>query len=300
MPVADCAAISSAFCLKCIVPGAWERVHHRGSIHMDHETVPNAKRTIVFVLFSMLLAVCLATAVFAQMGGNGGHHHGDGSGNGNGNGNHNGNHNGTGHGGGHENGNMGRRMGGVMLVSGGNPYRSDGTIIRMEDAQAIAERYMNSLNSTDLLLDEIEEWEFNYFVVVKESAPPQYKAFQLLIDKWTGAVMPEPGPNMMWNQKYAGRGGMMDHHGQGNQWTQPMAITEAEARADAVDFLHHRFPAYPNAAVSSIDTFYGFYSLDVTDTGSGVKLGMLSVNGQTGQVWYHTWHGAFIQEMEIP
>jgi hypothetical protein len=25
---------------------------------------------------------------------------------------------------------------------------------------------------------------------------------------------------------------------------------------------------------------------------------MLSVNGSTGQVWYHTWHGRFIQMIE--
>jgi hypothetical protein len=26
---------------------------------------------------------------------------------------------------------------------------------------------------------------------------------------------------------------------------------------------------------------------------------MLSVNGYTGQVWYHTWHGSFIQEKQV-
>jgi len=28
----------------------------------------------------------------------------------------------------------------------------------------------------------------------------------------------------------------------------------------------------------------------------GKVIGMLSVNGTSGQVWYHTWHGAFVQE----
>jgi hypothetical protein len=31
----------------------------------------------------------------------------------------------------------------------------------------------------------------------------------------------------------------------------------------------------------------------------GVVHGMLSVNGYTGQVWYHSWHGQFIQEIEV-
>src|SRR6185369_16438679 len=98
--------------------------------------------------------------------------------------------------------------GGVMLVSGGDPYRSDHTTIRMDDAQTIAEGYLNTQSPAGLALDEIEEWQFNYYVVVKESTPPEYKAYQLLIDKWTGAVVPEPGPNVMWNRKYPGRGGM--------------------------------------------------------------------------------------------
>lgn len=250
--------------------------------------------------------------VVAQMGGD--HHHGNGNGNwnGNGNGNHNGNWNGNGNHNGNDNhngnwngnsngsghGNMGRGMGGVMLVSGDRPYRSDGTIIRLDDAQAIAERYMTSYSGSGLVLDEIEEWEYNYYVVVKESAPPEYKAFQLLIDKWTGVVMPEPGPNMMWNQKYGGHGGM-GHHGNQGHGTQPMPITVGEANAAAMQFLRERFPVYPNAEVTTLDTFYGYYTLDVVDTETGVKLGMLSVNGYTGQVWYHTWHGAFIQGREI-
>jgi hypothetical protein len=35
-------------------------------------------------------------------------------------------------------------------------------------------------------------------------------------------------------------------------------------------------------------------------TDAGTKVGMVNVNGTTSQVWYHTWHGAFIQAREIP
>ena len=99
-------------------------------------------------------------------------------------------------------GNMGS-MGGMMLISGGNAYRHDGTMLKIEDATALAAAFMNTLGNSALALDEVEEWEFNYYVVVKEAAPSQYKAFQLIIDKWSGFILPEPGPNMMWNQKYS-------------------------------------------------------------------------------------------------
>ena len=29
------------------------------------------------------------------------------------------------------------------------------------------------------------------------------------------------------------------------------------------------------------------------------ETGMLSVNGYTGQVWYHTWHGPFVQLKDL-
>jgi hypothetical protein len=40
------------------------------------------------------------------------------------------------------------------------------------------------------------------------------------------------------------------------------------------------------------DAFYGYYTLHVLRDGK--TIGMLSVNGFTGTVWYHTWHGNFV------
>ena len=31
----------------------------------------------------------------------------------------------------------------------------------------------------------------------------------------------------------------------------------------------------------------------------GQVFGMLSVNGYSGEVWYHNWHGAFIEMEEL-
>ena len=41
------------------------------------------------------------------------------------------------------------------------------------------------------------------------------------------------------------------------------------------------------------DVFYGYYTVHSLDT-AGNTVGMLSVNGYTGQVWYHIWQGKFI------
>ena len=42
--------------------------------------------------------------------------------------------------------------------------------------------------------------------------------------------------------------------------------------------------------------FPGYYTLDTERNGS--VEGMLSVNVQTGAVWYHAWHGSFLDELE--
>jgi hypothetical protein len=44
------------------------------------------------------------------------------------------------------------------------------------------------------------------------------------------------------------------------------------------------------------DPFYGYYTLHTLE--DGAIEGMLSVHGTTGQVWYHNWHGSFIQMIE--
>jgi len=44
------------------------------------------------------------------------------------------------------------------------------------------------------------------------------------------------------------------------------------------------------------DAFFAYYTLHVLTDGQ--VTGMLSVNGYSGQVWYHTWHGAFMDMTE--
>jgi hypothetical protein len=191
-------------------------------------------------------------------------------------------------------GGMGRGMSGMMLISGGRPYRADGTMLQMTDAIYVAQTYMNSIHMSmsGLLLDEIEEWEFNYYVVVKEPSPSTHKAFQLVIDKWTGLVMPEPGPNMMWNTKYCKMmGGACGGFG-------GSTVTPSAAIIAGNNFLHQRF-GRNLMVVTPPDLFYGYYTFDVKDVKTGAKYGMLSVEETSGQVWYHTWHGKFIQGREL-
>jgi hypothetical protein len=122
-------------------------------------------------------------------------------------------------------------------------------------------------------------------------------AFEMLIDKTTDQIFPEYGPNMMWNLKY-GHGGMMGSPGglMGGNYPPSCVgdpVSEEEALTIGQDFLDE---VYPGSEADDPHPFYGYYTIHTKRDGE--VFGMLSVNSIDGSVWYHSWHGAFIQSME--
>jgi hypothetical protein len=68
-----------------------------------------------------------------------------------------------------------------------------------------------------------------------------------------------------------------------------MTVTESQAKNFAQTFLDgYR----PGAKAQDAERFYGYYTLNFTKDGR--IYGMVSVNGYTGQVWYHSWHGQYL------
>jgi len=165
----------------------------------------------------------------------------------------------------------------------------------IDGALGIAERYLASLNAPDVDIDEIMEFEQNFYVVFYEKSTG-IGAFEMLIDKVTGRIFPEYGPNMMWNTKY-GHGGMMGG-GMMRRYSQSpsaqMPISEGEATSIAQRFLD-KF--YLGTVAEDPHSFYGYYTIHVTRNGE--ISGMLSVNGYDGAVWYHNWHGNYFQSLEM-
>jgi hypothetical protein len=73
----------------------------------------------------------------------------------------------------------------------------------------------------------------------------------------------------------------------------PMPMSSEQAAQIADDYLS-RFS--PGTETEEPDTFYGYYTL-LTER-DGEVTGMLSVNGYSGEVWYHSWHGPFVALQE--
>ncbi len=175
---------------------------------------------------------------------------------------------------------MGPSMMGPGMMGGWGTNNPDAEQITMADAAEAVERYLD-VYGQDLILAEVMEFAWNFYAEVEEESTGIH-AMELLIDKYTGQVYPEMGPNMIWNTRY----GMM---GSNYAAAAEMPITPEEAGALAQRFVDANLPG---ATVGGADTFYGYYTLHTLQDGQ--IEGMLSVNGYKGGVWYHDWHGPFM------
>ena len=209
--------------------------------------------------------------------------------------------------------------GGMMNMMGSYGYNNaDLTPLTMEQATSAAEKYLKNLENDDLQIAEVMIFDNNAYIVVKEKSTGM-GAFELLADSLSQTAYPEHGPNMMWNVKYGGlnhenmmgtnngmMGGMMGGNAGmmgGFGWdTSIPADASAELTVSpeqAIEYAQSYLDANVSGAVAATDAikFYGYYTLDFEKDGK--VAGMLSVNGYSGQIFLHTWHGTFIEESEI-
>jgi len=192
-------------------------------------------------------------------------------------------------------------MGGGMMGNwnvGG--WTSNATSLSIDQAVTRGKQYVASLGN-DLELAEVMEFSNHFYGEVKEKSTG-IQALEFLMDKSSGAVSPEPGPNMMWNTKYGhmGGGGMMGGGMMGGGFRfgstfTTNTVTPAQAQQSAQQYLDANLRG---ATVGDeVSQFYGYYTLHVERDGK--TIGMLSVNGFDSSVWYHAWHGTFIGMKEL-
>lgn len=160
------------------------------------------------------------------------------------------------------------------------------------------DNYEAALIISDIFIFEDSEY---YFSILEEES--DMGAMELLVNPYSGTVYPEYGPNMMWNLKYgmhsnggsmSGRGMMgFNHFNYDNESfdeTTAKEISPEKAYDYGVKYLEN------NKDDLTLDNvyheFYGYYTYHVMQNNE--TMGMLSVHGFTGQVWYHDWHGQLI------
>src|SRR5215204_6203747 len=191
----------------------------------------------------------------------------------------------------------------------------------LADARGAFEQAVQGYGNPNLEVAEVMEFSNNYYAEVEEK-DTGIGAMELLINRPDSRVYQEPGPNMMWNTKYGmmsgsggygrmmgpgGRGmmepdrnGMMGgyssappRNSQGNTTSDKMPVSTEQARKIAEAYLSR---ISPGTEAEKPERFYCYYTVDTEKDGKAV--GMLSVNGYSGEVWYHSWHGPFIAKQE--
>lgn len=187
-------------------------------------------------------------------------------------------------------------MGGFGMMAGPGVAQNITPATSMDEAASRAREAL-ALYGADLVIAEVMEFSNHFYVLIKEKGTG-LGAMELIVER-NGLVHPEPGPNMMWNTKYghmAGAGGFGMMGGGMMGYGQPVTpsaqpITKDRAKQIASQYL---LQASPGATPDDGTAFYGYATFDFEH--GGKTAGMLSVNAYTGAVWYHSWHGTFVQE----
>ncbi len=160
----------------------------------------------------------------------------------------------------------------------------------MDQALDAVVAYLDRLDDENLTLSELMQFDNHFYAAIKERDTGMY-AFELLVDPINGQVVPEPGPNMMWNNKYGHMkmGFMQQFFGQ-DQAGNDMGIGPEQAIQIAQQYLDQILSG--TQVAEQAERFNGYYTLHTLKGDN--PIGMLSVNGHDGRVWVHSWHGAFL------
>ena len=237
----------------------------------------------------------------------------------------------------------------MTMIPLAGPSNNSGGPLESAQVISIVSDFLDELNNPDLEIGVLNENSNNFYVAIQEKSTGIY-AFDLLVDKRTGAIYAEPGPNMMWNTKYGFMpffGGTMQPNQSNMQSNSPMmgpmgtmnpsmgentddmsgmqssTMTDSPnqmgsmmsqiAHIQVNPFASTMMFATPQNAeqiaqqflntnlqgqtVEKIRMYYGYYTVDVSINGQNYS--NLAINGDTGQVWYKTWHSGFAQNMGI-
>jgi len=172
-------------------------------------------------------------------------------------------------------------MGDGAGMMGEGPYGQTGTgpVTSLGQARSEALRFADRLG---LRVGEVMRFSNGFYAELL--TPTGTAATEVLVDAADGDVHIEYGPAMMWNTEYG-------PHASGS--TRPARVSAEEARRLAGRWLTGRGDGL---TASEPEAFPGYYTLHTLRDGK--ITGMLSVNAYTGAVWYHSWHGRFLDMSE--
>jgi hypothetical protein len=228
---------------------------------------------------------------------------------------------------------MGGMMGGGMGMM--NTYAASSRPISQDEARRRAEgfaaRYGQGVKIRDFMM-----FTDNFYVQVV-NAKSGAGLGELLVNRYTGVVQPEYGPNMIWNSRFGMGSGMMGSGmtgsgmmgsgmtgsgtmgsgngqqnqpgmmGDQNQQGQGMMGNTPNSNNQVAQPVRYNLAAAQKLAATFVAGYlpngkvlegFAFPGYYTFDYGRQAIEGMLSVNAYTGEVWVHGWHGLFLGEVK--
>lgn len=164
---------------------------------------------------------------------------------------------------------------GMMGNTMAHGYLDTFTPVTTEQEARTAIQGFIDLAYSDLAISEL--WEYGSVYKAELSDTNGAKAFDLIVDKFTGAVLPEMGMSMMLNASY-GRGlYRMTSFGTS------LTLTPQQATDAAQTFVGKNALGY---TLDAPETYPGYYKFH---TKTGAAFGMdIMVNGYNGRIWMNT------------
>ncbi|MBI4525371.1 MAG: PepSY domain-containing protein [Deltaproteobacteria bacterium] len=142
------------------------------------------------------------------------------------------------------------------------------------DARAAIQSFIDA-SSSSLQISELWEYETAYKAELSDLNGA--RAFDLIADRFTGAVAPEMGLSMMMNASY-GKGIYKTP-----SFGKKLKISAEQATAIAQDFVNDNSLSYSLATPEDYPGYYKFHTTDSTGFGLDVM-----VNGYNGGIWMNT------------
>jgi hypothetical protein len=143
-----------------------------------------------------------------------------------------------------------------------------------QEARAAIQSFIDASGSS---LEISELWEYGTVYMAELSDLNGAMAFDVIADKFTGAVGPEMGLSMMMNASYAK--GLY----KAAKFGKKLTVSEEQASATAQDFVNANGLGYTLGTPENYPGYYKFHTAD--SHGFGLEI---MVNGYNGSVWMNS------------
>ncbi len=167
-----------------------------------------------------------------------------------------------------------------------------GQRITLDQVEELVKDYLR--DNSNLRAEEIIEFANDFYVRFSEK-DTGINAFVALVHPYNGRLYPGHHPDKYWNTEYRDEAvDVTSNRVTSDMGSSPMAVTEEQAWNDAQRFIERHLP---DGHAGEVERFYGYYIIPVLMFED--VIGLLSINGYTGEVCYEACHGSLIDRVEL-